>query len=133
MHSLLRTVLLVGLTVSSACAGSAGRPQTLEAWGGEPAAGYPTEPNGMAVMRFAFEEGDLFGCYTSLLRATDEKGKMVLQFSILPDGRVEGAQVLESTFGGEETSACVVDRVSRWNTPFRPSKRKIFRVPVTFD
>lgn len=84
-------------------------------------------------MKFAMDQGDLFGCYRRFLRTTEKRGTTVLQLAILPDGGVEGAQVLESTIGDEDTTACLVDRASRWKTPFRPSAKKIFRIPVTIN
>ena len=93
----------------------------------------PAEPDGKKLAKFAFNQRDLFDCYAKLLRTTDKKGKTVLQFAIRPDGSVQGVQILESTIDDADTTACIVDRVSKWKTPLRPSALKIFRYPVSIN
>jgi hypothetical protein len=136
-------MLLSSVAVFASCAGAGhARPgpddaarssasgSVVEAAG---AAATTLEPDGRSLTRFAIEQGGLFDCFTKLLRTTEKRGKVVLQFAILPDGKVQGVQVLESSLDDEAATSCIVARASKWTTPFRPAALRIFRYPVIIN
>ncbi len=55
-------------------------------------------------------------CYErELKRNPDLKGKVVVRFTILPNGTVTNAQIVTSTLGNENVERCILSRVSRWD------------------
>jgi len=55
-------------------------------------------------------------CYKSRSKLNPGlKGKVVVRFAIDADGRVIGADVLESTFEEIEIEQCILSRILRWN------------------
>lgn len=93
----------------------------------------PVEPDAGSIAMFVTMEGGLMDCYSTALRTTNKKGKTMLQFAVLPDGSVAGAQILESTFDDDATKACMVERLSKLKTPFRPSAPRFLKMPIIID
>ena len=55
-------------------------------------------------------------CYErEMKRNPDLKGKVVVRFTILPNGTVTNAQIVTSTLGNENVERCILSRVSRWD------------------
>lgn len=136
-----RNLLLLGLALAG-CAGTGGtrgkQGAAAEAKGTAPVApgttsagAPPAEPDTLSIASFVLDEGGVMGCYEKVFRYTKATGKTVVQFAVLPDGSVAGAQVLETTLGDDATTACVVERLSKLKTPFRPSAPKAIRMPFT--
>lgn len=59
-------------------------------------------------------------CYQDLLATTSAQGRIVVQFTIGPDGRVARALVSASDLGHPPLDACVVAAVETWRFP-RPA------------
>lgn len=93
----------------------------------------PVEPGAFSIVDFVSTQGGLLDCYSEALRKTKKMGKTVLQFAVLPDGSLAGAQILESTFDDDATKACMMERLSNLKTPFRPSSTKLIRMPVIIN
>jgi len=55
-------------------------------------------------------------CYERELKRIPElKGKVVVRFTILPNGTVTNATILSSTLANENVERCILSRVSRWD------------------
>jgi len=55
-------------------------------------------------------------CYKQALKKEPNlKGKVVIRFSITPDGGVDQVQILESTIDYEPMLTCMTNRIRRWN------------------
>jgi len=55
-------------------------------------------------------------CYERELKRNPElKGKVVVRFTILPNGTVTNATILSSTLDNENVERCILSRVSRWD------------------
>lgn len=76
---------------------------------------------------------ELAACYDNFLRKTNKKGRTVLQLTILPDGTVGGAKVVENTIDDAEATACVVDRALEWKTTFRPPEPRALRYVINLE
>ncbi|MBL0277995.1 MAG: AgmX/PglI C-terminal domain-containing protein [Anaeromyxobacter sp.] len=94
---------------------------------------FPAEPDKNSVSLFALTKADdLVLCHRAFVRTkTPSSGRTVIQFSIRPDGGVEGARVVETTLEDPKSIDCMVEAVSRWKTPFRPAASRTFRYPYT--
>lgn len=75
----------------------------------------------------------LTACYENFLRNTNKKGRTVLQLTILPDGTVDGAKVVETTIDDAEATACVVDRALKWKTTFHPPEPRALRYVINLE
>lgn len=55
-------------------------------------------------------------CYQrELKRNPNLKGKLVVRFSIAPDGSVKSVEIVSSTLNNRKVERCVVNRIRRWN------------------
>lgn len=55
-------------------------------------------------------------CYKQALKQQpDLKGKVVVRFSVTPDGRVDLVELIKSTIDYELMIKCIVNRIRRWN------------------
>lgn len=55
-------------------------------------------------------------CYQrELKRNPDLRGKIVIRFTIAPNGRVSEAKILSSTVNNQRVERCVLNRVRRWD------------------
>jgi hypothetical protein len=55
-------------------------------------------------------------CYKQALKKQPHlKGKVVVRFSVTPDGRVDFVEVINSTIDYEPMINCIVNRIRRWN------------------
>ncbi|MEE4311536.1 MAG: AgmX/PglI C-terminal domain-containing protein, partial [candidate division KSB1 bacterium] len=55
-------------------------------------------------------------CYQRELKRNPElRGKIVIRFTIAPNGRVTEAKILSSTVNNQRVERCVVNRVRRWD------------------
>ena len=55
-------------------------------------------------------------CYKQALKKQpDLKGKVVVRFSVTPEGRVDLVEVINSTIDYEPIIDCIVSRIRRWN------------------
>ncbi len=132
-------LFLLGLALSG-CAGSG---QTRARQGSTPVGQAPApvtpgaasagEPDAFSIVNYVSTQGGLMDCYSKALRTTNKTGKTLLQFAVLPDGSVAGAQILESSFDDDATNACMVERLSKLKTPFRPTTLKVLRMPITIQ
>lgn len=75
-------------------------------------------------------------CYQRELKQNpDMKGKLVIRFTITPDGKVKDVKILSSTLNNPRIEQCVFSRISRWDDfgPIDPSKGDAtFRQVYTF-
>jgi len=75
-------------------------------------------------------------CYQrELKRNPDLKGKLVIRFTIAPDGKVSDVTLVSSTLNNESVERCVLSRVKRWDNfgSIDPSKGDAtFRQIYTF-
>lgn len=54
-------------------------------------------------------------CFKQVLKkAPGTKGKVVVRFSVAPNGHVTSVQVIKSTIEDERMMRCIVSRISRW-------------------
>lgn len=61
---------------------------------------------------------DLKSCYHDGLRhKSDMKGKVVMGWSMDPQGRVSGAEVQTSQLNNKQVEKCMVERLSNWRFP----------------
>jgi outer membrane biosynthesis protein TonB len=90
----------------------------------------------VAVMDRARQaRGDLMGCYDrEVQRYPTLAGRLVVQFSIGPDGDVREAGVLQSTVVDDPLAACVIGNVRSWRFP-PPADRGTVLVllPIAFN
>jgi len=141
----IAAVLLASLALS-ACAGPAAR--TLDARPAPPS--FP--PSVAAVLEQSAGEGhvevlaaetlarfvrgrsaELRACYDeALARAPVLRGKVVMRFTIRPDGSVSDVAPWYDNLGGGVARPCLVDRVAAWRTPFRPAEPVQVDYPLVF-
>jgi len=70
-------------------------------------------------------------CYERLLkRHGAASGRLVVRFSLQPDGRALDASVDEDTLGDADLAACAVNAVSRWRLPLHPPEPVAIGFPV---
>jgi len=60
------------------------------------------------------------------------RGKVVLRFTIRPDGSVGDVAPWYDNLGGGVARPCLVDRVAAWQTPFRPAEPVLVEYPFVF-
>ncbi len=54
-------------------------------------------------------------CFKQVLKKTqDTKGKVVVRFSVAPNGHVSAVKILKSTIDNDRMLRCIVSRISRW-------------------
>ena len=71
-------------------------------------------------------------CYEqALITRPDLEGRVSEHFTIMPDGRVQGASPASSSLNNPTVEACVTAAVSRWSFPQSPSPT-IVSYPFTF-
>jgi TonB family protein len=75
-------------------------------------------PKEAVAGEFKKNRGQIRYCYEArLLEKPDLAGKVVVKFTIKPDGSVARASVAESTLHDEKMEACVLGRVKTWTFP----------------
>lgn len=92
------------------------------------------EPTSRTLARFVFSRaGELRACYdAALVRYPVLRGKVVLRFTIRPDGTVGEVAPVYDNLGGGVARPCLVDRVAAWRTPFRPAEPVVVEYPLAF-
>jgi len=76
---------------------------------------------------------ELKACYDeALARAPVLRGKVVLRFTIRPDGSVSDVSPWYDNLGGGVARPCLVDKVAAWRTPFRPAEPVLVEYPFVF-
>jgi len=76
---------------------------------------------------------ELKACYDeALARAPVLRGKVVLRFTIRPDGSVSDVSPWYDNLGGGVARPCLVDKVAAWQTPFRPAEPVLVEYPFVF-
>jgi len=79
------------------------------------------------IIRTHFDE--VKSCYDQeLYRQPTLAGRILVQFTIAPSGKVSAASVLQSTLGNAYVESCVVAAVRRWEFP-----KPLDHLPVTFS
>ena len=75
-------------------------------------------------------------CYQRELKENpDLKGKLVIRFTITPEGKIKDVKVISSTLNNTRVERCVISRISRWDDfgPIDPSRGDAtFRQVYTF-
>lgn len=72
----------------------------------------------MIMKTIANNYGELKSCYHEGLRkSSGMKGKVVMGWSMDPQGRVSGAEVQTSQLNNKQVEKCMVDRLSNWRFP----------------
>ncbi|UCE05887.1 MAG: energy transducer TonB [bacterium] len=75
-------------------------------------------------------------CYQRELRQNpDLRGKLVVRFTVTPEGKVKDVNIVTSTLNNQRIERCVVTRITRWDDfgPIDPSKGDAtFRQVYTF-
>lgn len=59
-------------------------------------------------------------------------GRVVLRFTIRPDGRLEEVEIVEDQLAGASVADCVRSQVAAWRTPFRPKEGVAVEYPFIF-
>jgi len=68
-------------------------------------------------------------CYEKELKRNPSlKGKIVIRFSIMPNGRTGEIDIEENSLGNEAVASCIRTIVRSWNFPFKPDSE----VPVSY-
>lgn len=68
-------------------------------------------------------------CYEKELKRNPSlKGKIVIRFSIMPNGRTGEIDIEENTLGNEAVASCIKTIVRSWSFPFKPDGE----VPVSY-
>jgi len=76
------------------------------------------ERKAMILQTISDNYADLKSCYADGLRKNSEmKGKVVMGWSMDPQGRVSGAEVQTSQLNNKQVEKCMVDRLSNWRFP----------------
>jgi hypothetical protein len=76
---------------------------------------------------------ELRACYDeALARAPVLRGKVVMRFTVRPDGSVSDVAPWYDNLGGGVAQPCLVDRVAAWQTPFRPAEPVQVDYPLAF-
>lgn len=101
-----------------------------------PIGGVPTTAGGLSREQIrrtvSLHIAEVRHCYEqALISRPDLEGRVSQHFTIMPDGRVQGAQTVSNTLNSEPVAACVTQAVSRWSFPQSPSPT-IVTYPFTF-
>lgn len=76
------------------------------------------ERKAMIMQTISQNYGDLKSCYHDGLRGkSDMKGKVVMGWTMDPQGRVTGAEVQTSQLNNKQVEKCMVERLSNWRFP----------------
>jgi hypothetical protein len=76
---------------------------------------------------------DIKGCYEAGLRgAPGLRGKVALRFTVQPDGAISEAAAPVDTLGAPGVTACLLEAVRAWRTPFRPAEPAVVEYPFVF-
>ena len=97
-------------------------------------AGPAPELTGPAFKKFAKgRSAEVRRCYEAAL-ANDQtlRGKVTIQFAILPSGAVSDVSVARSSFRKDAVPACIATIVRGWRTPFRPDEAVTVEYPISF-
>jgi TonB family protein len=97
-------------------------------------AGPAPELTGPAFKKFAKgRSAEVRRCYEAAL-ANDQtlRGKVTIQFAILPSGAVSDVSVARSSFRKDAVPACIATIVRGWRTPFRPEEAVTIEYPISF-
>ena len=76
----------------------------------------------------------IVACYEmELRRDASLKGKVVVQFSISPNGRATGVEIAESSLGNDAVGSCIQKLIRTWVFPFRPEEEVAVAFPFVFS
>jgi TonB family protein len=72
-------------------------------------------------------------CYEKELKRNPSlKGRVVVQFTIKPDGRTTDVNVNENTVGSDAVAQCIRFLIRAWTFPFKPEKEATVAYPFSF-
>jgi hypothetical protein len=78
-------------------------------------------------------QAELRACYEeALARAPVLRGRVILRFTIRPDGTVGDVLPWYDSLGGGVAQPCLAGRVAAWQTPFRPLEPVPVEYPFAF-
>jgi outer membrane biosynthesis protein TonB len=126
---------------SGAALSPSGAPRSAPGGGVAPAAhaacdapGSGPEPDARSLRRFLDgRRKAVRECYgRALKRDPDERGRVVLRFTIGTCGEVSGVEVVERRGKVARSAECVAATARRWRTPFRPAEPLPVEYPVAF-
>jgi TonB family protein len=102
--------------------------------GAESADADPTELNREALAVFVrSHKGAIQDCYEAELKKNPKlKGKIVMRFTITPDGTTDGVVVEENSLSGDEVASCASEVIQRWTFPIRPREPVPVAYPFVF-
>ncbi|MGQ0507463.1 MAG: AgmX/PglI C-terminal domain-containing protein [Myxococcaceae bacterium] len=73
-------------------------------------------------------------CYEKELKRNPSlKGKVVVRFSITPQGRASDVEIEENTVGNEAVSSCIRTVIRTWIFPFKPADDVAVAYPFVFS
>ena len=80
------------------------------------------------------KRAQLRGCYEAELKKSPQlAGKVVVAFSITPEGRVGQLAVAEDTMAASGVGECIVALMRGWRFPFRPAQDLEIEYPFVFS
>jgi TonB family protein len=72
-------------------------------------------------------------CYDNELKKNPGlRGKLVVAITVLANGEVSEASVVENTLGSSAVSQCVLSQIRGWHFPAIPTGVTSFRAPFVF-
>jgi len=72
-------------------------------------------------------------CYEKELKRNPSlKGRVVVRFTIKPDGRTSDVDVEENTVGSDAVGACIKTLIKTWTFPFKPEEETTVAYPFVF-
>ncbi|MEN9797814.1 MAG: hypothetical protein RL653_1510 [Pseudomonadota bacterium] len=72
-------------------------------------------------------------CYEKELKRNPSlKGRVVVRFTIKPDGRTTDVQVDENTVGSDAVAQCIRTLIRAWTFPFKPEEEATVSYPFVF-
>jgi TonB family protein len=91
----------------------------------------PTEENLAAFVKARFPE--VKGCYQAGLRIEPGlRGKVAVRFTVQPDGTLADVAAPADSLRAPGVTACILDAVRTWRTPFRPGAPTTVEYPFVF-
>jgi len=73
-------------------------------------------------------------CYEKELKRNPSlKGRVVVRFTIKPDGRTSDVDVEENTVGSDAVGACIKTLIRTWTFPFKPEEETTVAYPFVFS
>ncbi len=74
------------------------------------------------------------GCYEKELKRNPSlKGKVVVRFTITPQGRASDIEIEENTLGNDAVPSCIKTVIRGWSFPFKPDGEATVAYPFVFS